>query len=436
MELFASLPPAFYDAFAMIFRRGVGAGLLTVCIVLLRILLQSAPRRMHCFLWLLLAVYLVYPVGRVSDKSVFNLIPQVQDFGIYYQNQPEQPELSVDFPAIPGYPDNQPEHSAKSGVHTAKSYFPPMITGYLFGCAAMLGYALSRTLALRRRLREAVPLRENIWLCDAVTSPFILGLIRPRIYLPSSVDETQMEYILAHERAHLRRLDHLWKPVGYLLLAVYWFQPLMWAAYLLFCRDIERACDESAIRDYGPAERKAYASALLTCATQQTAIFSCPLAFGEVCVKERIASVLRYRNPSFWMLAFAAAVCLLAADSFLSVPPQKAPANASYMESFLVNGAVCSVEVMDSGNMLLNLPPDPPGYDWTIESEPPEFQSDYENIQKRTEKSDGYTQFHIVALRAGAGTMIFRHSGGGKDERYALDMEVGEGIRFISFQKR
>ena len=172
---------------------------------------------------------------------------------------------------------------------------------WLLGLAAMLAYALVSYLRLRRRVRVSIPLWENIYVCDEVPSPFILGIVRPRIYLPSVLDEAQRGSVLSHERAHLARRDHWWKPLGFALLAVYWFNPLLWLAYTLLCRDIELACDERVVQFMELEERKAYSAALLNCSTNRAHFAACPVAFGEVSVKERIKSVLSYKKPGFWI---------------------------------------------------------------------------------------------------------------------------------------
>ncbi|MDE6673806.1 MAG: M56 family metallopeptidase, partial [Acetatifactor sp.] len=179
---------------------------------------------------------------------------------------------------------------------------------------------------VRRTLREAVLWQDNIWFCDHVKSPFILGIFRPGIYLPSDIGQEQMDYVLAHERAHLKRKDHLWKALGYLLLAVYWFHPLVWVAFILLCRDIEVACDEKVIRNLDMSERKAYSRALLSCSQQRRMVIAYPLAFGEVGVKERVRSVLRYKKPAFWAAGAAIAACAVVAVCFLTNPEQQAEA--------------------------------------------------------------------------------------------------------------
>ena len=191
---------------------------------------------------------------------------------------------------------------------------------WLIGLAAMLLYALVSYLRLRRRVSASIPLRENIYVCDEVPSPFILGIVRPRIYLPSALDEAQRGSVLSHERAHLARHDHWWKPLGFALLAVYWFNPLLWLAYTLLCRDIELACDERVLRGMDAGQVKAYSSALLACSVPRRMIAACPLAFGEVGVGARVKNALRYKKPAFWVVAASVAVCVVVAACFLTNP--------------------------------------------------------------------------------------------------------------------
>lgn len=167
---------------------------------------------------------------------------------------------------------------------------------------------------------EAVPLQNHVWICDTVHSPFILGIANPRIYISSSMDEEQMHYVLAHEQTHLKRGDHIWKPLGYMLLSVYWFHPLVWAAYALFCRDIEFACDEKTVKSMCFGDKKAYCQALLSCSMSGKMRISYPLAFGEGRIKERIKHVLYYRKPAFWVVITAIAACAAVAVCFLTDP--------------------------------------------------------------------------------------------------------------------
>ncbi len=194
--------------------------------------------------------------------------------------------------------------------------------GFVWCCGMLLLIICAVVSAIRLHMlvREAVRVKDGIYICDAVKSPFILGIIRTRVYLPSTLGEKEMNYIVAHESAHLKRKDHWWKALGYLLLCIYWFHPLCWAAYALFCKDIELACDEKAAKDMTFDEKKEYSKVLLSCARQRSLIMVCPLAFGEVGVKERVKSVLNYKKPALWIMIAAAAVVGILAICFLTDP--------------------------------------------------------------------------------------------------------------------
>ena len=223
---------------------------------------------------------------------------------------------------------------------------------WMIGLGCLLGYALIGYLRLRGSVSEAILLRDNIWIGDRVASPFILGMFRPRIYLSSSAEESQMGYMLAHEQAHIRRGDHWWKLLGYLLLAVYWFNPLSWVAYILLSRDMELACDEKVIRGLGEAEKKSYLFALLNCSTQRRMVLACPPAFGEVGVKQRVNAVLDYKKPGFWVVLVSVFLCLIVAVCFLTTSPKtwqiKVTIPAEGTESFYYSDE----EISPKGNTL------------------------------------------------------------------------------------
>ena len=194
---------------------------------------------------------------------------------------------------------------------------------WLTGMAAMLLYALISYLLLRRKVRASVAANSRVKECDEVDSPFILGIFRPEIYVPSGIDENTLELVIAHEEAHLKRHDHWWKPFGFVLLAVYWFNPFCWVAYILLCRDIEAACDEKVIKDKDREYMAAYSQALLDCSVNRRIIAACPLAFGETGVKERVRGVLNYKKPAFWMIMVAVITCIVVAACFMTNPAKK-----------------------------------------------------------------------------------------------------------------
>ena len=219
----------------------------------------------------------------------------------------------------------------------------PLAYVWLAGMAVLLGWAAFSWLRLRRQVAASVSVAKGVYICDDIASPFILGVLHPRIYLPSGLTGTTLESVLRHERAHLKRRDHWWKPLAHVLIAVYWFNPLLWAAYVLLCRDIELACDERVVRDMTREDRAAYSQALLQCSlNRRRRLVLCPLAFGEVGVRTRVKSVLRYRRPAVWLSAAAVLLCAALAVTFLTEPKtaENAPAekarthNNDYVDYF------------------------------------------------------------------------------------------------------
>ena len=323
--------------FLTLLHMSLAASALVVVVVVLRLLLKRAPKAIHCALWAMGALRLLLPF---SLDSSFSLIPQdvaerelltewqddyVGDVTVIYDDSAlyQDAVAAGREPFADGeggyYVVTAPDRlDAPDTVETA--VLPILGWVWLVGCAAMLLYAAVSFFRIRKRVQLSLPLRDNIWRCEAVDSPFILGFFRPNIYLPYDMDEGQAQYVIAHEEAHLRRRDHWWKPLGFLLLAVYWFNPLLWVAYILLCRDIELACDERVIRDMDASAKKAYSEALLSCSLPRHMVAACPLAFGEVGVKKRIASVLNYKKPAFWVLVVAILACVVVAVCFLTSP--------------------------------------------------------------------------------------------------------------------
>lgn len=301
--------------------RSIAAGWLILAVMALRLLLRKAPKWLPCALWAIVAIRLICPF---SLESAFSLIPSAETVNPAVVRYAELPSVDSGIPAVNEVLN--PVVSEAFAPAPNDSANPLYIGGFAAGIVwasgltVMLGYAFVSCLRMRARVREAALLRENIWVCDSVGSPFILGIVRPRIYLSSGMEAEQQRYVLAHERAHLKRRDHLWKPFGYVLLAVYWFHPLMWAAYFLFCRDIEFACDEKAVRDMDLDEKKAYCRALLACSMPGKMMVSYPLAFGEGRIKERVKNILHYRKPALWASAAAVCVCVAMAVCFLTDP--------------------------------------------------------------------------------------------------------------------
>ena len=317
--------------FLNVFNRSLAAGWLILAVIVVRLLLKKAPRRLSCVLWAVVAVRLLCPFFPASS---FSLIPSRETISAEVVRFAPAPAIDSGIPALNEAlnPMIGERFAPAPGTSVNPLYIWTAVAGivWLVGVAVMAGYALLGSLRMRSVVREAVPLEsgaalpDNVWLCDAVRSPFILGIVRPKIYLPSGITREQMLCILAHEQAHVERLDHCLKPFGWLLLSVYWFHPLVWIAYMLFCRDLELACDEKVVGGMDLDGRKAYSHALLACSLQRKMIFSYPLAFGEIGVRERVKGILHYRKPAGWLAAVAVLACAAVAVCFLTDPKEKA----------------------------------------------------------------------------------------------------------------
>ncbi len=308
------------DLFITFFNRSVSAGWMILAVLCLRLLFRRAPRGLLCLLWALVAVRLVCPW---SLESALSLIPSTETLphdillarnptvqtGIPALNSAINPTLSEAL---------APEPTAS--VNPMQVYVYLAALAWCVGMAAMALYGVCSYVRVYLRVRESVRSEGNVYLCDRIETPFIFGLFRPRIYLPSTLSETDTQYVLAHERAHLARRDHWWKPVGFMLLSVYWFHPLLWVAYILLCRDMELACDERVLRMLGTEARKPYSEALIRCSEAHPSIGACPLAFGEVGVRKRVREILHYKKPALWIVAAAVIVCIATAVCFLTDP--------------------------------------------------------------------------------------------------------------------
>ena len=306
--------------FLKLVNTSISASWFILAALVLRLGLRKAPKWVSVALWGLVAVRLVCPV---TLESALSLIPSAQTIPLDIAMD-TTPAIQSGVPVI-----NQVVNPAIVGSNTpapGASVNPLQITVavlanvWALGAAAMLVYTAVSYIRLRRRVFAAVRLRDHIYQSEAVTSPFVLGLFAPKIYLPFRMEEGDMAHVIAHEQAHIRRRDHWWKPLGFALLSVHWFNPLMWLAYILLCRDIELACDEKVIQALEHDARADYSQALLSCAADRRLIAACPLAFGEVGVKERVKSVLSYKKPAFWLVVLAVAACAAAGVCFLTDP--------------------------------------------------------------------------------------------------------------------
>lgn len=314
---------AMAEIFQKALNMSIAAGWLILAVIALRLLLRRAPKRFRLLLWAVVGLRLALPW---SIESALSLIPSAQTLpeGIMLERAPV---LDTGISALNGAinPGFTAAFTPELGVsaNPLQVLLPIAAAFWMLGAAAMLLWALVSWLRLRKRVREAVRLEENVYECE-IASPFVLGLFSPRIYLPFSLENGERELVLAHERAHITAGDHIIKPLGWLLLAAHWYNPLVWLAYALFCRDIELACDERVVRGLSLSDRADYSQALLDLSRPRGGVRACPLAFGESSVKGRVKSVLSYKKPAFWLVLLAVVVCVGAAVCFLTDPKEEA----------------------------------------------------------------------------------------------------------------
>lgn len=308
------------SVFIKLLNMSLTASWLVLAALLFRFIFKKAPKWIMGVLWGLVGVRLLVPI---SFQSIFSIIPSAEPIP---QNIiiSETPAIESGLPLINEVIN--PIFSGALAPNVGDSANPMQIVTaaasfvWVVGMGAMLLYAIISYAGVRRRVAEATPLKDNIWVCDRIATPFILGMIRPRIYLPSAMSQSDWQYVLSHERAHLKRKDYIWKPLGFLLLSVYWFNPIMWLAYVLLCKDIELACDERVIRQSGEEIKKPYSDALINCSAPRKIIAACPLAFGETGIKERVKGVLSYKKPTFWVIIAAVVICVVTALCLMTNP--------------------------------------------------------------------------------------------------------------------
>lgn len=305
-----------FSLFWQVVRLSLTAGWMILVLLALRPLLKKAPRRFSCLLWGLVAVRLALPF---SFESRVSMVPQAAAAPQKIAQALNPGQMNWVSPAALAT-NPLPAAEAAAPAFSPASLIP---LAWGLGIAVMLLYAAVSYFRLSRQVRLSAPAGKRVYRCDTISTPFILGIVNPKIYLPSDLDERTAVSVLAHEQAHLRRGDHLWKPLGYVLLSIYWFNPLCWVAYFLFCRDVEQACDEAVIEHMDTQQKKDYSAALLACAAPNR-VQVCPLAFAEVGVKQRIAGVLNYRKPKFWVVALAALLCVSLTAGLLTDPVKAA----------------------------------------------------------------------------------------------------------------
>lgn len=311
--------------FVQLLNVSISASWLILVIVAVRLAFKKMPKALRCALWGLVAIRLLCPFSMQSALSLLPSAETVPEDALYMQGLEQFNPVFVEVVSNPLFGETA-DLEFDTTVRKVQSFDVYGMLIWAVGLGAFLLYGIVSYLWLRRKVFVSINLKENIWICDTIGTPFILGVIRPRIYLPSALEEDQFSAVIAHEQAHLRRRDHWWKPLGFLLLAIYWFNPVIWLAYILLCRDIELACDEKVIREMNPQDKKAYSEALLACSIPFRPLAGCPLFFGEVGVKERIRSILHYKKPAVWVTAVAVVTSIVLAVCFLT-DPKEGPEN-------------------------------------------------------------------------------------------------------------
>ena len=308
------------ESFLKILNMSLSASWLILAVLLLRLVMQKAPKWVNVLLWGIVALRLLFPF---SIQSALSLIPSAETIQGEVLSGPvftiQTGIAPVDSP-VNDYLADQHTEGAPAPADPGFSVITLLPIIWMIGALILLVYAAVSCLRLQQKVCTAVPLRRNVYQSENISSPFVLGIIRPKIYVPFHVGEQDLPHVIAHEQAHIRRKDHWWKPLGFLLLAIHWFNPLMWLAYVLLCRDIELACDEKVIQDLCSEQRANYTQALLACSVGHRMAAAYPLAFGEVGVKKRVRAVMNYKKPAFWIVIAAVLACAAVAVCFLTDP--------------------------------------------------------------------------------------------------------------------
>ena len=310
------------EFFLKIINMSISASWLIFAVLILRLVLKKAPKWVNVLLWGIVAIRLICPF---SFESALSLIPSAETFPKKIISGPSFDVQSGITPVdnrINDYLGDRYFEGVTVPANNGNTIMTILTIVWTIGILLLVAYTVISYWRLHREIDTAVRYKDNIFQSENVSSPFVLGLIKPRIYLPFKLDGQDMEHVVAHEQAHIRRKDHWWKPLGFLLLTIHWFNPLMWLAYVLLCRDIELACDEKVIKGLSNEQRADYTQALVACSVNRRMIAACPLTFGEVGVKERVKSVMNYKKPAFWVIIIAVIICVGVAACFLTNPKQ------------------------------------------------------------------------------------------------------------------
>jgi len=329
------------DVLMKIFNMSIAASWIVLVILILRVILKGIPKWLNCILWGIAGARLVLPVSFVSNLS---LLPSAETVSEPLYNC--RPYIESGIVTLDNYINETIKWKYWRNQWIKFATFDEIKTKltiiWLVGITVLLTYAIISYVCLKRMVRTAVLLRDNIYQCENIISPFVLGIKRPKIYLSFYMNEHEMEHVIAHECAHIKRKDHWWKCLAYVLLIINWFNPIIWVGYELFCKDIELACDEDVIKNMNREQRADYSQALLTCSVNENRITACPLTFNENDVKSRVKSVLNYKNPSAKAIFLGISICLLVAACFLTNPPANPTKRISANELYVITEEVHS----------------------------------------------------------------------------------------------
>lgn len=310
--------------FLELLNNAVISSILMIAVMITRVSIKKAPKWITCVLWGMVAIKLVLPF---HIESMLSLVPSSKPIpvNIEYQSVPQiESGVTVINNVVNPVLESNFTSSEVASVNPMQVVVSVASIVWMIGVVILCLYLFISYFLLRKKVAASQNIFENVYLCDDVSSPFILGIIKPGIYLPSGMEQDTIECVLEHEKAHLKRFDHIWKPLGFLILIVYWFNPLCWIAYVLLCKDIEFACDEKVTKDKDKVWKAAYCQALLDCNSKRRIITACPVAFGEVSVKDRVKSVLNYKKPAFWIIVVAVMLSVVVAVCFMTSPKSDA----------------------------------------------------------------------------------------------------------------
>lgn len=325
------------NIFLTVLNLSISASWLIVIVILCRLIFKKAPKSMRYILWLLVGIRLICSI---SLESPWSMIPSAETVPVEIVDA-KIPKIETGIDSVnqvvnPILAETMAPNPVES-VNPMQVVISVASVIWIIGVTAMLAYIFVSYLRVKRKTRASIKLKDKIWVCDDITSPFILGFVRPRIFIPSNTNEEEIPYIVAHEEEHLRYRDNWWKPLGFLSLAVHWFNPLVWVSYVLMCRDMELACDERVIWRMNSDEKKKYSEILLSFGELKRVVTTCPVAFGEVGIKQRIKSIVNFKRPSGWIIAAALLVSVVVGVCFMTNPDGILTDNLAKTSSIISN---------------------------------------------------------------------------------------------------